>query len=163
MPVPPKVDPPKDCEMCGAPLVRKRFASGRLEDRTVFLKRTHCSQQCANSRKVIQLDSHRWRARQIERQPTCQDCGGTNRLHVHHIDRDPANNQPANLTTLCASCHLRLHWREDREQRVAAARTGAITRRLFAAGNGSSAARLRVRHKSALAVDPNWTPAFLNS
>jgi hypothetical protein len=54
---------------------------------------------------------------------------------VHHIDRNPANNDPVNLLTLCSTCHLKLHWREDREKRMAAmnvtglnrGRTGAST------------------------------------
>ncbi|WP_050670485.1 HNH endonuclease [Luteipulveratus halotolerans] len=49
----------------------------------------------------------------------CEACGSTTRLHVHHKDRNWRNDEPANLMTLCASCHLRLHWREDREQRMA--------------------------------------------
>lgn len=109
-----KEDPTKDCKVCGETLIRKRFANGRLEDRTVFLKRDHCSQSCANTRDLIQADSHRWRARQYKRREQCEECGQKHhRLHVHHIDRNPANNAPENLTTLCPSCHLRRHWRED--------------------------------------------------
>lgn len=112
MPTPPKADPPKNCLACGEPLVRKRY-NGRLEDRTRFLKRWHCDQSCANTRLEIQVDSHRWRARQIMPRRKCSACGAEERLHVHHKDRNPANNDPANLEVLCGSCHLLLHWRED--------------------------------------------------
>ncbi len=28
---------------------------------------------------------------------------------VHHIDRDPSNNNRSNLVCLCSGCHLRMH------------------------------------------------------
>ena len=41
---------------------------------------------------------------------TCQECGvylgkDRNLLHVHHRDRNPQNNSPYNLETLCVICH----------------------------------------------------------
>lgn len=40
---------------------------------------------------------------------TCQDCGRLagrkGEAHVDHRDGNPANNDPVNLQTLCASCH----------------------------------------------------------
>jgi hypothetical protein len=136
MPVPPKPDPTKCCETCGTELLRKRFASGRLEDRTVFLKRRNCSQACANTREEVTRSGHQYRAKP-HRKATCEECGTTERLHVHHRDRNWANDDPANLETLCASCHLRLHWREDREVRVAAVRRGVSMRQRSAAGSES--------------------------
>lgn len=110
-----KLDPVKNCIVCGAQLARKRFASGRLEDRSVFLRRTHCSQECANTKELVQVETHRWRARK-SKAAECTECRtAEGRLDVHHIDRNPANNDPSNLVTLCASCHLKLHWREDPE------------------------------------------------
>lgn len=118
MPVPPKPDPIKHCEICGELLVRKRY-NGRLEDRGVFLRRRRCSQSCANTRlELTSKDAHHWRARK-HRKPACEECGAIKRLHVHHKDRDHTNNDPGNLATLCDSCHLKLHWREDREKRLA--------------------------------------------
>ena len=109
-----KEDPVKFCQACGTQLVRKRFDSGRLEDRGVFLRRKHCSQSCANTRALIQADSHRWRARKYKKRVTCEACGSRGpKLHIHHADRNPANNDPANLVTLCPSCHLKRHWAED--------------------------------------------------
>ena len=113
-----KDDPEKNCIVCGKPLTRKRFASGRLEDRGVFMRRTHCSQACANTKAEVVKDTLHWRARK-HRKASCQECGSPNDLHVHHMDRNPANNDPVNLMTLCASCHLKLHWREDRAKRLA--------------------------------------------
>lgn len=49
---------------------------------------------------------------------TCQDCGEQRKrwgihLHVHHIDGDKRNDDPANLTSLCATCHRARHRREN--------------------------------------------------
>jgi 5-methylcytosine-specific restriction endonuclease McrA len=35
----------------------------------------------------------------------CAECGEGGKLQVHHIDRDPGNNDPANLVPLCVPCH----------------------------------------------------------
>ena len=118
MAIPKKDDPEKACQTCGVPLVRKRFASGRLEDRNAFLRRRHCSLSCANTREGITRSGHQYRAKPY-RKAACEACGSTTRLHVHHKDRNWRNDDPANLMTLCASCHLKLHWREDREIRMA--------------------------------------------
>ena len=39
----------------------------------------------------------------------CEICGMTNDLQVHHVDKNPRNNVPSNLRTLCRSCHARCH------------------------------------------------------
>jgi len=39
-------------------------------------------------------------------------CGST-RLTIHHIDHNPYNNDPNNLQTLCATCHINIHRNED--------------------------------------------------
>ena len=39
----------------------------------------------------------------------CAICSGEEDLHVHHIDRDPTNDDPKNLITLCGICHARVH------------------------------------------------------
>lgn len=54
----------------------------------------------------------------------CAVCGSITHLHVHHIDRDPTNDAPGNLITLCEACHARTHrelYREGEAARAAAA------------------------------------------
>lgn len=102
--------PAKPCEICGARMQRKRF-NGRLEDAGIFTRRRFCSLSCANSREkggTSATTYHRRAGR--ARRVVCEICAKTHhRLHVHHIDRDPANNATANLQTLCPSCHKLLH------------------------------------------------------
>lgn len=128
MPFPPKPGPVKHCETCGVLMTRKRFGpSQTLEDMGRFLVRRNCSQSCGNTKaNPTSKDAHHWRARR-HRKPTCEECATTQNLHVHHKDRNHTNNDPSNLATLCASCHLRLHWREDREKRMEAARKAQVT------------------------------------
>lgn len=40
---------------------------------------------------------------------TCQKCGATEKLDVHHKDSNPLHNNEENLTTLCHSCHMSHH------------------------------------------------------
>lgn len=43
------------------------------------------------------------------RKPSCEHCGTSERLGVHHKDRNWRNNDISNLMTLCSSCHTSLH------------------------------------------------------
>jgi ribonucleoside-diphosphate reductase alpha chain len=41
---------------------------------------------------------------------SCEMCGtSSGRLEVHHIDKNPLNNEPANLLCLCIRCHNDVH------------------------------------------------------
>ena len=37
----------------------------------------------------------------------CAECGGTDKLLIHHIDYDKSNSEMDNLITLCRSCHTK--------------------------------------------------------
>lgn len=43
----------------------------------------------------------------------CQACATTERLELHHIDRNPMNCEPGNRMTLCGKCHKAWHARHD--------------------------------------------------
>ena len=47
--------------------------------------------------KILNRDNH-----------TCQKCGLTKRLQIHHIDGNKRNDNSENLITLCIFCHQRL-------------------------------------------------------
>lgn len=55
----------------------------------------------------------RRRARMAVPREQCDECGGSQLLSVHHIDRNIRNNAAGNLRTLCSPCHARLHNDED--------------------------------------------------
>lgn len=100
----------KHCAECGAAFSRKRFASGRLEDFAVFNRRLYCSLSCANLQSKGGDSRTRWHVRaQEHRKSSCESCGSTAKLHVHHCDENWRNNDPSNLQTLCESCHRSWH------------------------------------------------------
>lgn len=105
--------PPKSCAWCQKPLQRRTY-NGRLEDRGVFLRRKYCDMACMGQARTTDaptLGTLRSRHRKIvKRANVCQACGGRELLGIHHLDENPANNAPENVTTLCASCHTQWHW-----------------------------------------------------
>lgn len=116
MPMPKKETPIQHCANCGNLLERKRFNS-RLEDLTAFKKRKFCDQVCM-AKAMIQEDvtlaglrnrSMKFRAKK------CSDCGTQENLQIHHMDSNPANNDPENLRTLCAACHAKWHWKNGKD------------------------------------------------
>lgn len=104
-----------DCPVCGT-----KFRS----DNGTKAKRT-CSTACGKELKRRKLwkgdaaskQAARGRSRRVVKVEACARCGFTgspkNRLEVHHRDRDPYNNAPANLQVLCHDCHVVEH-RADR-------------------------------------------------
>lgn len=50
-----------------------------------------------------------------ERGLTCEICELELFEHVHHIDRDPTNNDYDNLQLVCISCHQQLHGKQSKE------------------------------------------------
>ena len=101
----------KNCKHCSAPMERKRI-NGRLEDFTVFQKRKFCDQKCMAEAMLKEDPSRSARnkmSRKIGLKPACEKCGTTQKLAIHHQDRNWRNNDPSNLQTLCGSCHTSLH------------------------------------------------------
>jgi 5-methylcytosine-specific restriction endonuclease McrA len=109
-----KPTPEKYCPACGAKMERKRFPpNNRLEDLTAFQKRRTCGEKCMarwmEQERVTSVGHSRIKANRYIK-TSCEACGETEkRLHVHHIDHDPFNNDLSNLITLCPSCHQRSH------------------------------------------------------
>lgn len=106
----------KSCAHCGAMFGRRRFG-GRLEDIGVFRRRRFCTLRCGWTAKNRDRPAHwatyHFRARK-HRKSSCEGCGSTKQLHVHHVDGRPENNDPTNLQTLCVFCHNFLHATAER-------------------------------------------------
>lgn len=45
----------------------------------------------------------------VEADRTCVVCRRRGEVQIHHLDEDPANNDFANLVTVCANCHADVH------------------------------------------------------
>jgi len=115
MPMPRKTEPEKYCQFCEKRLERK-IINGRLEDLAVFIRRKNCDVLCMAKGMVkeqAKLSALRVRAEKFKG-GVCEKCGATRNLHIHHLDFNPANNAPANLMTLCGSCHQKWHWANGR-------------------------------------------------
>ena len=115
MPMPKKADPEKLCAYCEKKLQRKRI-NGRLEDRTIFLKRKYCDRICmaqAFIQEGVTKSALHKRAQMFVGE-VCEICRETENLGVHHKDSDPTNNVANNLMTLCGSCHTRWHWQHGK-------------------------------------------------
>ena len=107
-------EPKKSCERCSTPMERRRF-NGRLEDLGAFKRRKYCSLSCANTKdRPAHWETYHWRARKHRRRDRCEACGSTDRLHAHHVDGRPENNEPANIQTLCVFYHSFLHATAER-------------------------------------------------
>lgn len=77
-------------------------------------KRKYCSPKCYHeSRKEAYADSGnpQWKGGRHEGyyrkflKESCEGCGATGYLEIHHHDKNRFNNDPNNLVTLCLSCH----------------------------------------------------------
>ena len=106
------MDMEKHCCTCSARLRRKRIGiSERLEDMKIFLNRKYCNRKCMSvgkTKPIVLRGTYSKRARKF-RKSNCELCGTTERLSIHHKDRNWSNNNLNNLQTLCASCHTLLH------------------------------------------------------
>ena len=74
-----------------------------------YQERTHQADKFHNKRD---FDGNRYKV--LERDEyTCQECGSNEQLVVHHKDgsgnTENTNNLMENLTTLCRSCHPKIH------------------------------------------------------
>jgi len=76
-------------------------------------------------REQVTRSAHAERA-QRHRKDACERCGTTVGLQINHRDRDWGNDDPANLETVCGSCHMKGHWQEPGRLFTVVARTCSL-------------------------------------
>ena len=59
-----------------------------------------------STEKILKEDISRY---QKYIKSSCEICGTTKDLEVHHKDKNHSNNNPNNLMTVCSSCHQQIH------------------------------------------------------
>ena len=99
------------CVVCGSEIPRRTYPGGQHQQWCYYVKQRYCGFQCAGSDRRKEDPTRaawQWRARRLKLK-NCQRCGSTKRLCLHHIDRNWKNNEPHNIETLCASCHMKEH------------------------------------------------------
>lgn len=114
-----KPDEIKHCKLCGELMRRKRLKNGELESNLHFRKRKYCNRECMKRAFALKVDkastesnsraSARLRMKYFIGYESCQECGSSENLDVHHIDENPYNNELSNLMLLCRSCHIKTH------------------------------------------------------
>lgn len=101
----------KHCQACKALLIRKRFASGTLEDNGCFARRKFCDRSCMAKAMIKEFPTRSAIGKRLasQKKACCEHCGASANLATHHKDRNWRNNDSSNLMTLCGSCHTSLH------------------------------------------------------
>jgi len=97
------LDLPEECPECGRECQKNRaFVShySQAHDPPYpWVDRTQRGHEWpAARREALERDGH-----------TCQECGSTSDLHVHHINGDGNDHRVENLRTLCRDCHRERH------------------------------------------------------
>lgn len=68
----------------------------------------------------LYIESDRWKIRRRLfriKHPTCQKCGSSEELHVHHATYERLENElDEDLRTLCKECHKALHKKHKRSK-----------------------------------------------
>lgn len=86
--------------------------NGKIQELATFVKRIYCNRACMaagmEKDRCASVSHSRAKASRSMKE-ACEACGATGKLHVHHKDEDPFNNDPLNLRTLCPRCHRRSH------------------------------------------------------
>ena len=115
------------CGYCRKQLVRKRF-NGRLEDRSIFLRRKYCNRECF-ARGMLKDDATKSalmkRANKLCGEH-CEACGTQNRIGTHHRDGNIRNNSKKNRMTLCPTCHTKWHWENGKTMPKRSRRTCSV-------------------------------------
>ena len=93
----------KICLACGADMTGLRDLK----------RRKFCSRHCMVTKRLQEPLTNKstayYRARKAVTKSECERCGVTERLHVHHKDKNPLNDSPQNLQVLCSKCHAKVH------------------------------------------------------
>lgn len=105
-----KAKPARYCERCSASIKPRTFKRGE-ECLSSFMLRRFCSLKCSSTRgKRGKSRTQRMvQARAIALRRSCECCGGSKKLAIHHVDENWNNNTKANLQTLCIHCHQQWH------------------------------------------------------
>lgn len=105
----------KCCAYCGNIMERKRYTNGDLQSWKEYDRQKYCSRDCM--RMAFKEKPHHgaswmtahYHARNTLPNGSCEICGSSKNVDVHHKDGNYLNNSPENLRRLCRSCHNRIH------------------------------------------------------
>lgn len=69
-------------------------------------------------KQIVSRTNARDKMKRYKSKKICSVCNSVNKIHVHHIDFDPFNNELKNLQYLCSSCHGKVHAKENLKARL---------------------------------------------
>ena len=110
----------KYCAFCGKKLERRYFPGcNKFEDMKHFKQRKYCDRLCMRKAFTnVGNNNSNWSnthstARTINElflhKNKCEICNKAEKLDIHHVDKNPNNNNAENLMCLCRSCHMKIH------------------------------------------------------
>ena len=82
------------------------FDDPRVKIQAEALRTYHCDGRHDGEKIILKEDTVNY---QKYLKDSCEICGSTCGLEVHHKNKDRENNEPNNLLTVCESCHQRIH------------------------------------------------------
>ncbi len=72
-----------------------------------FLERYHADPQFKAN--LQSRSNARRKLKRSGREMKCSECGSTDALHCHHVNKNPMDNRLENLAWLCIPCHAQAH------------------------------------------------------
>lgn len=89
---------------------QKRCVACQSKEKARLLKEYHQKTYVKKGYNQFRENNNNWKGgigvfTQIKQKVTCETCGSTENLCIHHVDRNRYNNAEGNLKCLCKRCH----------------------------------------------------------
>jgi hypothetical protein len=106
-------EPDGFCVDCGAVLSNKTALRCKSCAAKVSTWNVGQANAAMSNMDVLATSARARKLVQDQKKDSCELCGESKRLHIHHIDGNPLNGDSSNLKTLCPKCHRQTHGKQN--------------------------------------------------